>query len=70
MEILLLYLTKGPKIPAAFTKMLKDLYHLWQPVKLSQSVWCFFLVFFLRKLYAEMNLVIFLVTNLIVFPIE
>lgn len=42
MEILLLYLTKGQKIPAAFTKMLKDLYHLWQPVKLSQSVWCFF----------------------------
>lgn len=30
----------------------------------------FFLVFLLRKLYAEMNLVIFLVTNLIVFPIE
>lgn len=42
MEILLLYLTKGQKIPAAFTKMLKDLYHLWQPVKLSQSVWCLF----------------------------
>lgn len=35
-------LTKGQKIPAAFTKMLKGLYHLWQPVKLSQSVWCFF----------------------------